>query len=60
MSTEITMPKLSDTMTEGRLISWKKSVGEKVERGEIIAEGDYRTVSGNPEVIKAYLGTEHV
>ncbi len=38
MSTEITMPKLSDTMTEGRLISWKKSVGEKVERGEIIAE----------------------
>ena len=38
MATEITMPKLSDTMTEGRLISWKKSVGEKVERGEIIAE----------------------
>src|SRR5512136_1936238 len=38
MATEITMPKLSDTMTEGRLISWKKSVGEKVDRGEIIAE----------------------
>ena len=38
MSTEITMPKLSDTMTEGRLVSWKKSVGEHVERGEIIAE----------------------
>jgi pyruvate dehydrogenase E2 component (dihydrolipoamide acetyltransferase) len=38
MPTEITMPKLSDTMTEGRLISWKKSVGEKVARGEIIAE----------------------
>jgi pyruvate dehydrogenase E2 component (dihydrolipoamide acetyltransferase) len=38
MATEITMPKLSDTMTEGRLISWKKSVGEKVERGDIIAE----------------------
>ncbi|HEX9078515.1 MAG TPA: dihydrolipoamide acetyltransferase family protein [Desulfuromonadaceae bacterium] len=32
------MPKLSDTMTEGRLISWKKSVGEKVSRGDIIAE----------------------
>jgi branched-chain amino acid transport system ATP-binding protein len=28
-------------------------------RGEIIAEGDYRSVSGHPEVIKAYLGTEH-
>lgn len=38
MASEITMPKLSDTMTEGRLISWKKSVGEKVERGDIIAE----------------------
>ncbi|WP_298269015.1 dihydrolipoamide acetyltransferase family protein [Geobacter sp.] len=38
MATDITMPKLSDTMTEGRLIAWKKSVGDKVERGEIIAE----------------------
>jgi pyruvate dehydrogenase E2 component (dihydrolipoamide acetyltransferase) len=38
MPTEITMPKLSDTMTEGRLISWKKGVGERVERGDIIAE----------------------
>lgn len=38
MATEITMPKLSDTMSEGRLISWKKGVGEKVQRGEIIAE----------------------
>ncbi|ACM20311.1 pyruvate dehydrogenase complex, E2 protein, dihydrolipoamide acetyltransferase [Geotalea daltonii FRC-32] len=38
MATDITMPKLSDTMTEGRLISWKKSVGDQVERGDIIAE----------------------
>src|SRR5690349_16393796 len=38
MATNITMPKLSDTMIEGRLISWKKSVGDPVERGEIIAE----------------------
>jgi pyruvate dehydrogenase E2 component (dihydrolipoamide acetyltransferase) len=38
MASEITMPKLSDTMTEGKLISWKKSVGEKVERGDILAE----------------------
>ena len=28
-------------------------------RGEIIAEGDYAAVSHNPEVIQAYLGTEH-
>ncbi|WP_306533952.1 dihydrolipoamide acetyltransferase family protein [Geobacter sp.] len=38
MPTNITMPKLSDTMTEGRLVSWKKGVGDTVERGEIIAE----------------------
>lgn len=38
MATEITMPKLSDTMEEGILISWKKSVGEKVARGDILAE----------------------
>lgn len=38
MATDITMPKLSDTMTEGRLVSWKKGVGDWVERGDIIAE----------------------
>ncbi len=35
---EITMPKLSDTMTEGTLVSWKKKQGEKVTMGEVIAE----------------------
>ena len=35
---EITMPKLSDTMTEGTLVKWKKKVGDKVESGEVIAE----------------------
>jgi len=28
-------------------------------RGRILAEGNYATVSGNPEVIAAYLGTPH-
>ena len=32
------MPKLSDTMTEGTLVSWKKKVGDKVSSGEILAE----------------------
>jgi branched-chain amino acid transport system ATP-binding protein len=26
-------------------------------RGRILAEGDYRTVSSNPEVVEAYMGT---
>ncbi|MRR06210.1 MAG: 2-oxo acid dehydrogenase subunit E2 [Deltaproteobacteria bacterium] len=38
MATDIIMPKLSDTMEEGLLISWKKNPGEKVTRGDIIAE----------------------
>jgi branched-chain amino acid transport system ATP-binding protein len=28
-------------------------------RGEIIAEGDYEAVSKHPDVIQAYLGTDH-
>jgi len=35
---EIQMPKLSDTMTEGTLISWKKKKGDKVSAGDVIAE----------------------
>ncbi|MBJ6724985.1 dihydrolipoamide acetyltransferase family protein [Geomesophilobacter sediminis] len=35
---EIVMPKLSDTMTEGRLVAWRKAVGETVRRGDVIAE----------------------
>ena len=38
MATEITMPKLSDTMTEGLFAAWRKQVGDHIERGEIIAE----------------------
>src|SRR5712672_2795626 len=35
---DITMPKLSDTMTEGTLVSWKKKKGDKVATGEVLAE----------------------
>ena len=35
---EIQMPKLSDTMTEGTLVSWKKNIGDKVTAGEVLAE----------------------
>ncbi len=30
-----------------------------LQRGEILAEGDYDTVSKNPQVIEAYVGTGH-
>jgi len=34
----IEMPKLSDTMTEGTLLKWRKKEGEKVATGDILAE----------------------
>ncbi|WP_417445197.1 2-oxo acid dehydrogenase subunit E2 [Joostella sp.] len=34
----VTMPRLSDTMEEGTVASWLKSVGDDVEEGEILAE----------------------
>jgi dihydrolipoamide dehydrogenase len=33
----VAMPQLSDTMTEGVLVSWEKAVGDKIERGDIVA-----------------------
>jgi pyruvate dehydrogenase E2 component (dihydrolipoamide acetyltransferase) len=35
---EITMPKLSDTMTEGTLVRWCKKKGDKIAIGDILAE----------------------
>jgi pyruvate dehydrogenase E2 component (dihydrolipoamide acetyltransferase) len=34
----ITMPRLSDTMEEGTVAKWNKSVGDKVNEGDILAE----------------------
>jgi dihydrolipoamide dehydrogenase len=38
MPVELTMPQLSDTMTEGTLVRWMKKEGETVKAGEEIAE----------------------
>ncbi len=38
MAIEITMPQLSDTMDEGTILTWHKQVGERVERGDALAE----------------------
>jgi pyruvate dehydrogenase E2 component (dihydrolipoamide acetyltransferase) len=35
---ELQMPKLSDTMTEGTLVAWKKKKGDQVSAGEVLAE----------------------
>ena len=38
MATVITMPRLSDTMTEGTVATWLKKVGDKIAEGDILAE----------------------
>ena len=38
MANEITMPRLSDTMTEGTVSKWRKQIGEKVEKGDILVD----------------------
>jgi len=38
MATQIEMPKLSDTMSEGTVVKWHKSVGDSVDIGDVIAE----------------------
>lgn len=42
MIREVFMPALSSTMTEGKIVSWTKSPGDKVEKGEtvVIVESD--------------------
>lgn len=37
---EFVMPTLGSDMTEGRLVAWKKKVGDRVAKSEIIAEVD--------------------
>jgi pyruvate dehydrogenase E2 component (dihydrolipoamide acetyltransferase) len=38
MAIEIQMPRLSDTMEEGKILKWYKKVGDEIEVGDIIAE----------------------
>ena len=38
MAEIITMPRLSDTMTEGVVATWLKKVGDKISEGDILAE----------------------
>jgi pyruvate dehydrogenase E2 component (dihydrolipoamide acetyltransferase) len=38
MATDVTMPRLSDSMEEGTILRWLKSVGDEVHRGEELVE----------------------
>ena len=38
MATEVIMPRMSDTMEEGKILKWLKKIGDRIEVGDIIAE----------------------
>ena len=48
----ISMPQLSDTMTEGVIVSWEKQPGDKVERGDVVAQVETDKAIMDVEVFK--------
>ncbi|MBL7815719.1 MAG: pyruvate dehydrogenase complex dihydrolipoamide acetyltransferase [Saprospiraceae bacterium] len=38
MAEVIVMPRLSDSMEEGEIVMWHKNIGDKVEKGDLLAE----------------------
>jgi len=55
MAEVINMPRLSDTMTEGVVAAWLKSVGDSIEEGDILAE--IETDKATMEFESFYEGT---
>ena len=68
MSTEVLMPALSPTMTEGKIARWLKSEGEPVRAGDVLAEIETDKATMEVEAIDEGVlakivipeGTEHV
>src|SRR6516164_1775463 len=68
MTTEVLMPALSPTMTEGKIARWLKSEGEAVRAGDVLAEIETDKATMEVEAIDEGVlakivipeGTEHV
>lgn len=62
MAEIITMPRLSDTMTEGKVAKWHKKLGDAVNEGDVLAEIETdKAVQDFESEIKGrllYIGTE--
>ena len=53
-------PHRADGRAQSR--AWSRTLSDRITvltRGRVLAEGDYATVSNNPEVREAYMGTGH-
>lgn len=55
MAVEIKMPQLSDTMSGGKILAWRKNEGDAVARGDILAEVE--TDKANLEIESFNAGT---
>jgi pyruvate dehydrogenase E2 component (dihydrolipoamide acetyltransferase) len=55
MATEIKMPQLSDTMSSGKILTWRMNEGDTVRRGDILAEVE--TDKANLEIESFFNGT---
>jgi pyruvate dehydrogenase E2 component (dihydrolipoamide acetyltransferase) len=55
MATDVKMPQLSDTMSAGKILTWKKKEGDQVSRGDILAEVE--TDKANLEIESFFNGT---
>src|SRR5438094_7485802 len=68
MATQVLMPALSPTMTEGKIARWVKSEGEAVRAGDVLAEIETDKATMEVEAIDEGVlakivipeGTEHV
>ncbi len=49
----VKMPQLSDTMTEGVLVTWEKNVGDEINRGDIVATVETDKAIMDVEVFRA-------
>jgi pyruvate dehydrogenase E2 component (dihydrolipoamide acetyltransferase) len=54
MATEVKMPQLSDTMSSGKILAWRKNEGDTVSRGDILAEVE--TDKANLEIESFFNG----
>src|SRR4029077_20388735 len=68
MATEVLMPALSPTMTEGKIARWLKTEGEAIRAGDVLAEIETDKATMEVEAIDEGVlakivipeGTEHV
>ena len=62
MAEKILMPRLSDTMTEGVIAAWHKKIGDKVKKGDLLAEVETDKATMELESYKdgvlLHIGTE--